>query len=68
MICYRDKTFCVNPNCTCGNKLTKEVLKQANEWWHSWSIEGAPPIAYNDRCGDLTEEQIHEEFNKLVKE
>lgn len=62
MICYRDKTFCVNPNCTCGHKLTKEIVAQAEQW-----MENAP-IAFADRCGNLTEEEINQEFTKIMKE
>ena len=54
MICYRDMTFCVSPDCTneCGRQLTDEIKEDANKWWGK---EGAP-IAMSCFCGgDLNE-------------
>ena len=50
-MCYRDRTFCINPECSCseGRKLTAEVLDAANEWWGVH--RAAPPIATDDLCG-----------------
>ena len=48
MICYKDETFCINPNCTGMKhaKLTEQVKKDAEKWW------GKPdtPIAMADLC------------------
>lgn len=51
MICFRDTTYCTNPNCTCpeGIRLTEEVIQAAREWWGS---EGAS-IGMANRCGGL---------------
>ena len=48
MICFRDKTFCINENCTCDSdrKLTEEVLDAAAFWWGSKDA----PIAVADLC------------------
>lgn len=34
-ICFKDRTFCVSPNCTneCGRKLTHELEQEAWKWW-----------------------------------
>lgn len=47
MICYRDRTYCISPNCVCGRKLTPEIEAAAEEWW------GKPgaPIAMSYFCG-----------------
>lgn len=39
MICYKDMTFCVSPNCQCGRKLTPEIIEDAKRWWGG---DGAP--------------------------
>lgn len=53
MICYKDMTFCVSPNCTnkCGRKLTEEIKKEAEKWW------GGPdaPICVSYFCGESDE-------------
>lgn len=54
MICYRDMTFCVSPDCTneCGRKLTPEIQEAAKKWWGGDDA----PIAMSCFCGgDLTE-------------
>jgi len=55
MICYKDMTFCVNPNCTCPDyrKLTDEVRTAAGVWW------GGPgaPISMGDCCGATEEDE-----------
>lgn len=52
MICFRDTTFCISPNCTnkCGRKLTNEIQVAAKNWWRG--CEGEPPIAVGYFCGD----------------
>lgn len=49
MICYKDKTFCNNPNCQChpDDQMTEAVAKAAERWW------GKPgaPICVGDLCG-----------------
>lgn len=52
MMCFRDTTFCVSPNCInlCGRKLTEEVKKEADKWWGDRT--GAAPIAMSYFCGD----------------
>lgn len=52
MICFRDKTFCVSPNCEnkCGYKLTDEIKKEADKWWGKG--EGQAPISMSYFCGE----------------
>jgi hypothetical protein len=56
MIGFRDTTFCVSPDCQnkCGRKLTKEIIKQAEEWWGN---EDAP-IAVSCFCGGELEDTL----------
>lgn len=37
MICFRDMTFCIHPDCTCDpeRQLTDEVREAARKWWGS---------------------------------
>tara|TARA_R100001086_G_scaffold19134_1_gene9250 strand:+ start:322 stop:516 length:195 start_codon:yes stop_codon:yes gene_type:complete len=51
MICYRDRTYCVSPDCTneCGRKLTPEIRKEADKWWGKGP--GSAPIAISCFCG-----------------
>jgi hypothetical protein len=52
MMCYKDTTFCVSPNCTCSRKLTKKIIEEANEWWEKGGGEkGEAPIAVGYFCG-----------------
>ena len=48
MMCYRDMTFCINPNCTCDprRRLTREIEAAAERWW------GGPgaPLCVADLC------------------
>ncbi len=56
MICYRDTTFCVSPDCKdeCGRKLTPEIQQAADDWWDG--CKGEAPIAVSCFCGgDLNE-------------
>lgn len=55
MICYEDKTFCASPNCTCGRKLTDEIIKAAEKWW------GGPnaPISVSYFCGGAPENEAN---------
>lgn len=66
MICYRDKTFCINPECTCheDNRFTKEVLERAKQWLPD------PPIAVSYRCGDRepTEVEVTARYKQLIEE
>ena len=50
MICYRDTTFCVSPNCKneCGRQLTDEICEDACKWWGSDDA----PIAMSTFCCD----------------
>jgi hypothetical protein len=52
LICYKDRTFCISPNCTneCGRKLTPEIVEEARKWWGG---ENAP-IA----CASFCEEKL----------
>ena len=57
MMCYRDTTFCISPNCQnkCGRKLTDEIRAAAERWWNP---SGDPakanqaPIAVSYFCGE----------------
>lgn len=53
MICYLDKTFCCNPDCTCGEyrRLTDEVRAAADKWWAAFGSDDPAPIAVSDFCG-----------------
>lgn len=55
MICFRDRTFCNNPNCTneCGRQWTEELQQQAINWWGG---EDAP-VAFMDFCSKEEEPQ-----------
>lgn len=53
MICYRDTSFCENQNCTCGRKLTPEILAAAERWWNPKDEpdkRGMAPIATIEGC------------------
>lgn len=66
MICFQDKTFCVSPDCTCENPLTKKVIEDAERWWG----KGAP-IAVGFLCGapeGLSLKQVMEERFKELRE
>ncbi len=54
MICYRDMTFCVSPDCTnkCGRKLTAEIKEAAIRWWGDDTV----PIAMGCFCGGSLDE------------
>ena len=56
MICYRDTTFCISPNCTCGRTLTDEIKEAAKKWWGG---DGAP-IAVAYYCGGDPNEEKRE--------
>lgn len=51
MTCYRDMTFCCNPECSgrCGRQFTKEDYRRAEEWWCGNDF----PVAFMDACGTL---------------
>jgi hypothetical protein len=55
-MCYRDRTFCVSPNCQnkCGSKLTDEIREAARQWWGG---EDAP-IAVAEICDEHGEPRI----------
>ena len=48
MLCYKDKTFCINPNCPgkTHEALTPQVEAAARRWWGK---DGAP-ISMADLC------------------
>jgi len=62
MMCYRDRTFCVSPNCKneCGRKLTQEIRDAAEKWWNPKDEpdkRNQAPIAVSCFCGgDLNEQ------------
>ena len=51
MICYRDKTFCGDPECDCGREKLTDAVKAAAVRWGgenapisvSCFVESAPP-------------------------
>ena len=49
MMCFKDRTFCNNPRCSCNaeRKLTDEVKMAAEKWWGSKDA----PICVADICG-----------------
>lgn len=54
MLTFKDRTFCINPKCTCPEeyRLTEEVEAAAHKWWegvHPGHGREAP-IAIGDRC------------------
>ena len=51
MICYLDRTFCNNPNCTCPRKFTEADRQAAERWWATFNQPGPPPIAFSNFCG-----------------
>lgn len=54
MMCFLDRVFCVNPQCTCspGRKLTPEVEAAAARWWIAGGgDEDEVPIDKRDVCG-----------------
>lgn len=60
MLCYLDRTFCNNPNCTCDSsrKLTDEVREAAKKWWGSDDA----PICVANLCGGkpyVQEQSLH---------
>lgn len=54
MLCYRDRTFCTNPDCKCppGRRLTDEVIESAKRWWGG----DDPPIAMGNLCSGREKE------------
>lgn len=55
MISYKDKTFCVSPDCEnkCGRKLTSKIESDAKKWWGG---EDAP-ISVGYFCGEPKEKE-----------
>lgn len=53
MICYKDTTWCVSPNCQdkCGRKLKDSDREAAKRWWGG---DGAP-IAVREFCNEQGE-------------
>lgn len=43
MYCYRDRTYCISPNCKCGKKLTPEIQAAADKWWADVWKDREPP-------------------------
>lgn len=62
MICFMDRTYCMNPNCTCDEyrRYTEEVQKDANGWWSRSGMRGDGPVAIADLCGEPWEEEDNE--------
>jgi hypothetical protein len=48
---FFDTTFCVSPNCTCGKKLTAEVVNDAKILWAAMGMDDGPRMAMAYRCG-----------------
>lgn len=70
MICYKDRTFCINENCTCGpdRKYTEKVQLEAEKWWGSDNA----PVMVADLCDEfappLHELEEIEETMKMLEE
>ncbi len=62
MMCYKDMTFCVSPNCEnkCGRKLTEKIKQDAVKWWGGKDV----PIAVSCFCGGTLEEVLPNETNQ----
>jgi len=52
MICFKDRTFCTDPACTCERRLTLEVIAAAQEWWGS--PDAPTSTASSCFCGRVT--------------
>ena len=70
MICYKDKTFCISEDCTCGpdRKYTEKVRLDAERWWGSTDA----PIMVANLCNDIAPplhelEEIEETMIMLSK-
>ena len=53
MMCYRDMSFCENPNCTCERRLTPAIEAAAERWWNPKDEpdkRGKAPIAVIEGC------------------
>jgi hypothetical protein len=59
MMCFRDKTFCAREDCAkfgndCNRSLTKQVYRDAKEWWDPTGKKEAPimswPITHTPDC------------------
>lgn len=57
MISYLDRTFCISDKCTCGRKLTPDIIRAAKEWWGG---EDAP-ISVADFCSVMEKEGDEDE-------
>ena len=55
MMCYKDMTFCISPECEnkCGRKLTSEIKIAAEKWMKN------APIACACFCGRDLEESYN---------
>lgn len=55
MLCYRDQTFCISPDCKneCGRRLTDEIREAAKRWWGGDN----PPIASAYLCTKTVAEE-----------
>lgn len=56
MICYKDTTFCLSPNCACGRALTREIERDAQRWWNETGGRGGVPISGSYFCGQPEKE------------
>ena len=60
MLCYRDRTYCVNEDCKnpCSKKLTKEIEKEAAEF-------GLPVMVSWYICTNVGEDKQNEEMSEM---
>lgn len=49
MMAYKDRAFCVSPQCQnkCGRQLTEQVRRDAEKWWGGKDV----PISVGYFCG-----------------
>jgi hypothetical protein len=57
MLCYRDRTYCINKECSkpCSKRLTEEIEKEAAEW-------GLPVMISCYICTDVGEDETVSEM------
>ena len=57
MLCYRDRTYCINKECSkpCSKRLTEEIEKEAAEW-------GLPVMVSCYICTDVGEDETVSEM------
>lgn len=60
MISYRDRAFCISPNCSCSRKLTREIQDEAEKWWNPEDkpeMRDQAPISVGWFCGESPNEK-----------